>query len=278
MEAQRNSPISSARHAVVLTAGGRRHLGQGGDRHGVPLGQHLLVAGGLHPLGAGGRQQEAGLLHLGRARQRCPDRADRDGPALPVAAGRDPVPLGRRAHQGGRQDLAQFLDGEGGVRAFDAARVGVERRVQRALGRREVPQHEVQRLGDHAEVLGPPAVLPCMQVGTGQLRLVGEHLLEVRDEPVRVGRVAAEPADEVVVDAACRHGVERAQPHLPGVVGVGAAAVGTPQAEIDEGRTRELRGRSETAPLGIETDRDAGDHLFDEGLGVEAHLGCAGQS
>ena len=124
---------------------------------------------------------------------------------------------------------------------------------ERALGGREVAQDEVQGLGDHAEILGSSTVLPRVQVGPGQLRLVGEHLLEVGNEPAGVGRVAAEPADEVVVDAAGRHGVERPQAHVPGVGRVGPATAGAPEAELDEawaggtsvpGRSRPTRGRS----------------------------------
>ena len=62
-----------------------------------------------------------------------------------------------------------------------------------------------------------PRGLPRVQVGPGQERLVGEHLLEVGHEPAGVGRVAAEAADEVVVDAAGGHGVERPQRHVAGV-------------------------------------------------------------
>ena len=155
--------------------------------------------------------------------------------------------------RGAGSSCAELVEREGGVRALDPAGVGVEGRVERALGRREVAQHEVEGLGDHAEIVVAPAVLPRVQIGPGQQGLVGEHLLEVGDEPVGVGGVAAEPADEMVVDAAGRHGVERAQGHVPGVRGVGAAPVGRGAGRARRGsaggtsapaRSRPTRGRS----------------------------------
>ena len=68
---------------------------------------------------------------------------------------------------------------------LDALGVGVEGRVEGALGGGEVAQDEVQGLGDHAEIVAVPRGLPSVQVGPGQQRLVGEHLLEVGHEPLR---------------------------------------------------------------------------------------------
>ncbi len=59
--------------------------------------------------------------------------------------------------------------------------------------------------------------------------------------------------------------------------GVGSAATGATQAELDEGGPRELRGGPEASPLGVEAHRDAGDHLLHERLRVEADLGRARQ-
>ena len=57
----------------------------------------------------------------------------------------------------------------------------------------------------------------------GQLRVVVEHLLEVRHQPVRVGAVAREAAAQLVVDAAVGHPVEGRGHHaqrrrVPGAV------------------------------------------------------------
>ena len=187
--------------------------------------------------------------------------------------GADSVPVGGRPDQGSGQDLAQLFERECCVRALDTSGVGVEGRVQRAFGRREVAQDEVQGLGDHDEILGSSTVLPRVQIGPGQLRLIGQHLLEVRNEPARVGGVAAEPADQVVVDAARRHAVERPQAHVPGVGRVGPATAGAPEAKLDEGGPGEFRCRAEAAPFGVEASRQAADHLLDQDFRVEADRG-----
>ena len=171
------------------------------------------------------------------------------------------------------KDPLHLFQRERGVRALDPPGVGVEGGVERALGGPEVAQHEVQGLGHHAEILRPSPVLPRVQVGPGQLRLVGEHLLEVGHEPAGIGGVAAEAADDVVVDAARRHGVERALRHVPGVLAVGTSATGPAQAQLHQGRPRELRRRAESAPLGIEAGTESRHDLGEAGLGVRAWLG-----
>jgi hypothetical protein len=47
-----------------------------------------------------------------------------------------------------------------------------------------------------------------VEVRAGEESLVVEHLLEVGDEPVGVGRVTMEPAADLVVHSAGGHGVE----------------------------------------------------------------------
>jgi hypothetical protein len=71
--------------------------------------------------------------------------------------------------------------------------------------------------------------------------VVVEHLLEVRDEPPRVDRVAMEAAADEVVEAAGGHPVERAPHHAERL---GAAAA---QEQLQRGRRRELRRRAEAA-------------------------------
>ena len=80
-----------------------------------------------------------------------------------------------------------------------------------------------------------------MEVDPGELGVVVEHLLEVRDEPDRVGRVAVEAAAELVVDPAVGHRVERPprDRERPRVAGRGRA----PEEELDRHRLGELRAR-----------------------------------
>ena len=78
-----------------------------------------------------------------------------------------------------------------------------------------------------------------------QVGVVVEHLLEVRDEPTRVGRVAGEATAQVVVDAARGHGVERGGDHVQRglVTGVGVMA----KQRLRGHRRRELRRGAESA-------------------------------
>ena len=138
------------------------------------------------------------------------------------------------------------------MRAFDSTGIGIEGRIERALRSREIAQHEVQRLVHDAQVVGLARDLPGMKIGPGQERLIREHLLEMGDQPAGIGRVAAEPAHEMVVDAAGRHGVERSHGHPLSSLGPIVVSARAKEAELDQGRTRELRRRAEAAPLRVE--------------------------
>lgn len=95
-----------------------------------------------------------------------------------------------------------------------------------------------------------------MEVGRGQERLVAEHLLEVRDDPVGVDRVPVEAPAELVVDPARGHGVERGRHHgqggLRGVVDV------VVQEQVAQHRRGEL-GCVREAAAGIEAPGGVGD-------------------
>ncbi len=82
-----------------------------------------------------------------------------------------------------------------------------------------------------------------MEVGPGQERVVVEHLLEVRDGPGRVGRVAREAPAELVVDPARGHRRERVARHrrLPAA-----------QQELDDGGGGELRWAAPAAVRAVE--------------------------
>ena len=230
--------------AVVVDAGGRRDFRQGGPRHGIPFGQHLLVACRLHAFRPGRRQQGPGLFHLGRAPEGCSNGAHGNGAPLPVALFGDPVPRRGGPDEVSRQQLTQLVEREGRMPALHPAGVGIEGRVQRAFGCRQIAEDEVEGLGHHAEIVPLPLVLPCVQVGPGQERLVGEHLLEVWHEPVCVRGVPAEPADEVIVDTAGGHGVEGPHAHVARLVGARAAA----RARRRHNSTRVGRGNLGAGP------------------------------
>ena len=130
----------------------------------------------------------------------------------PVLERQQPVRLSLAEH--GRDLLVRPGEGE----ALDAVGVRVLRRGEPALGQPQLPQHVVQGLLGHAAVALVPGHDPGVQVGRGEERVVVEHLLEVRDEPVRVHGVAVEAAAEQVVHAACGHAVEGEAGHAERVL------------------------------------------------------------
>ena len=94
-----------------------------------------------------------------------------------------------------------------------AVGVGVLRGGEAAALERELAQHVAERLLDDPPVARLAGRLPAVEVADGELRVVVEHLLEVRHEPALVDRVAVEAAADEVVHAARRHRVERLLGH-----------------------------------------------------------------
>jgi hypothetical protein len=88
--------------------------------------------------------------------------------------------------------------------------VGVERRGETPCIGAEFTKHEVcSRVCDpDCERIGGDA--REMTVEPQQQRVVVEHLLEVRDDPLRVDGVAREAAPDLVVDPSARHRRRRA--------------------------------------------------------------------
>ncbi len=60
---------------------------------------------------------------------------------------------------------------------------------------------------------------------TGELGVVVEHFLEVRDVPVSVRRVAREPAAQMIVDAALGHFFQGVENHVAGCGFMRAAVI-----------------------------------------------------
>jgi hypothetical protein len=82
-----------------------------------------------------------------------------------------------------------------------------------------------------------------VQVRRDEQRVVIEHLLEVRDEPALVDRVAVKAATDQVVHPAERHPVERPRRHL---------LLPAAQQELERRGLRELRRRPPSAPARVE--------------------------
>ena len=180
-------------------------------------------------------------------------RQDRD--AFPVACLGDPV---RGLEQ--RRVLAEHLGDLGrppGERqALDAFGVGVLARGERAVGRSKLAEHVVQRSGRDRAIPRVTGQCPSVHVHARQLGVVVQHLLEVRNEPLGVRRVAMEAATELVVHPAVGHRVKRPTCHRerPLIAGGGVAA----QQELDRHRLRELRRPAPAAICRVERRLDRG--------------------
>ncbi len=83
-----------------------------------------------------------------------------------------------------------------------------------------------------------------------QLRVVVEHLLEVRHQPALVDRVAREAAAEMIVDAALADALER-QLDRPEVALL-AGALARPPQEFEQHALREFRRAADAAMRGID--------------------------
>ena len=93
-----------------------------------------------------------------------------------------------------------------------------------------------------------------MHVIAQQLRIVVEHLLEVRHHPALVHAVAMKAAGKLIVDAAARHLFQR---HREGFARLRVAAVHRQlQQQIERRRMRKLGLRAESAVARIELRND----------------------
>ena len=165
---------------------------------------------------------------------------------------------------GGRPDVEASLDALG---------VGVERGREPTVGGAQLGEQEVGRLpGDPLpeRVAGLP---PPADVDAEQLRVVVEHLLEVRHHPARVDRVAREAAGELVVETPAGHRPERVVGHLLRLLPRGRARDpgGVPQQQLEHHRRRELRCPAEAAVLHVEVAGQCG-HSAVERLGIDRLL------
>ena len=213
--AARHRPRSRSQHEAGAVARGRQVVGRsstapasasGGDHQGVPRGQPLVVQTG-----------RTRCSRTSSSRERIS--SSRAGPraaALQHVRAVLEVPLG-----GGAEELdagpasssprasRSSLERPHVELALDALGVGIERRVEAALGTAHLPQRPVERLAANAPEQRLAGHLPAVQVGPGQQRVVVEHLLEVGTVQVRVHRVAGKAAAHLVVDAASRHRPQR---------------------------------------------------------------------
>ena len=205
------------------------HSRHGADHEAVPVREDLVV--GRRPLAAiTGRQKRRAhglelpsqLLLLDHDLG-LPDRhAERFGQVDDVAIGlerRAPLQAVDRTKEvsaGRGQRLLEVCLGPRVVRTLVAVRLGIDGGEKAALGRGHLSQYEVQREARHP--IEPLARGEGRRLGVEprQRRVVVQHLLEVRDEPVGVGRVAVKAPGQVVHHPAAGHVIESDHEHAKG--------------------------------------------------------------
>ena len=92
--------------------------------------------------------------------------------------------------------------------------VGILRRIKSAAGMGHVAENVAKDVADHVGVPFLSADEIGVEVEVHQLRVVIEHLFEVRDEPLRIDGVAGEPAAQLIIHAAGGHAVAGVENHL----------------------------------------------------------------
>ena len=209
--------------AVLLDLEDAVAVGIGGDHQAVPAGEDLVVAQRRGPLLAGrqqpGAQRRAAALPAPPAWSSSASAcsaaglrlvAGRSGPPskLGSPSGRRPGrrrrrpglrparPSPRRASRRNTPPPRPWSRRRGPSRSPPPARSCSARRTRRWPRPRRASA-------------GRSVISKASQVDRGELGVVVEHLLEVRDDPEPVGRVAVIAAAEVVADAAAGHPVER---------------------------------------------------------------------
>ena len=206
----RRAPPSAARSARRTWHAG---VDQRRDHHAVPVRQHLVVESGAHPLVAH-REQPLRASDASRvsssARRRHPREPVEDGVALEIALGRDVVVP--REERGlvladGVLDLVERPDVELALLAF-ASRRRARRRTRRSSGR-HLAREPLDGFLRARLNSGLPERCMRQRQQLEELRIVVEHLLEMRHQPALVDRVAREAAAEMIVDAALADALER---------------------------------------------------------------------
>jgi len=130
--------------------------------------------------------------------------------------------------------------------------VGVLGGIERAVRAREIARDVREHVTRGRGVLGAAGDGVALEVGVRDLRLVVQHLLEMRHEPLAIRRIAVESAAELIADPARSHRVELRFRHRArrGM----ARRIAQPPApqEIEVHDRGKLRRSSESAVHGVE--------------------------
>ncbi|KAF5034706.1 hypothetical protein DSECCO2_593300 [anaerobic digester metagenome] len=264
---------------VVEGPGG---FGKSRDHQGVPVGQDLVVLCRADPLLAGCKEPLPGAFHepgevLLRHRELVSPGCQRpahaeDVLARPPRARLLPVVPRLRDVKDPREPFAVVFPEDPDDLVFRpevelpllALAVRIFRRVEPAGRIGHVPQDVGDRLP-----CGPGKLLPSrrkilLRICHHQERLVVEHLLEVRDEPLGVRRIAVEPVADLVEDPAPPHGVQRLLDHRVGRLLPGPVPVTEQEYEVV--RSREFGCVPKPAVLTVEDPEEGLVGLIENGL------------
>src|SRR5207247_11174036 len=127
--------------------------------------------------------------------------------------------------------------------------VGIERRIEAAFRRGHLTTDPVDRRDRDATHLIISCCLPQVCAESGEQRVVGQHLLEVWNQPLFSHRVTSESAADLIVDSAAGHFAERGRYHLQRVVCVSSLPIA--QKKIEHHRPGKLWSAAKAAVFGV---------------------------
>ncbi len=165
----------------------------------------------MHPLLAGRKQlaprlsQLCSLAHVADEFQ--------DVPALEITALGDAV-RGHECLSFLAQQVADFSRSPDEELALLALAVGVLGGVEATSRVGHLSRDVIEGLFGNGAIERLAGHLPGVQVDAGQLRVVVQHLLKMRRQPVVVNGVAVESATELIVHAPAGHGLQGLGYHL----------------------------------------------------------------
>ncbi len=145
--------------------------------------------------------------------------------------------------------------------ALFAFAIGILGGMERAVVGGHFAQDVIQRRADGAGKIGPTCDAVSVEIEAGELGIVVEHLLEMRNKPDFVDRVSVEPTADLVVNSTFGHLLKGQTDHLSRLVI--AQQVVCPKQKLEDRTLGELRGSTEAAIDRIKLGAEAENGLLD---------------
>ena len=249
----------------IITAERPRRHGQTADHQAVPGSENLVIPSGTDPalayaqqllsrraqcrFDSVGRTAERGRYVLDRAENVQVPMALEVGlaiEAVPGSEGRVFLRCQRRAHFVAVPDIEL---------ATEPLRDGIEARGVAAFGRLHLAPHPIGGLRGHLAVEGIAGRHIRIRIHREKCPIVVQHLLEVRDHPIVIDRVAAEDPRQLIVDASIAHAPQCQAGHVKRMQ-VRCVAIGAgppfPQQQRQRCGVREFGRPAEAAEARVE--------------------------